>query len=32
MFRGVVGSSYVMKSIVKWVKTCVLVNSPVCGE
>jgi hypothetical protein len=32
MFRGVVGSSYVMVSAVKWARTCVSRNGPVCGE
>jgi hypothetical protein len=27
-----VGSSYVMVSAVKWARTCVSGNGPVCGE
>ena len=32
MFWGVVGSSYVMVSAVKWARTSVSGNGPVCGE
>ena len=32
MFWGVVGSSYVMVSALKWANTCVSGNGPVCGE
>ena len=32
MFWGVVGSSYVMVSALKWAYICVFGNGPVCGE
>ena len=32
VFGGIVGSSYVMVSAVKWVKTCVSGKGPVYGE
>ena len=32
IFWGFVGSSYVMVSAVKWARTCVSGNGPVCGE
>ena len=32
MFWGVVGSSYVTVSALKWATTCVSRNGPMCGE